>query len=89
MEALRLLMDRMWRLLCRRRAEEELKKHRDHLEELVAERTAALQQANDRLTREIADRQRAEQEPPGRRRPRRDPNGTTRCRTKGRAGHTP
>jgi PAS domain S-box-containing protein len=35
---------------------------RDRLEELVAERTAALQQANDRLTREIADRQRAELE---------------------------
>jgi len=39
-----------------------LKNHRDHLEELVAERTAALQQANDRLTREIANRERAEQE---------------------------
>ena len=38
------------------------KNHRDHLEELVAERTAALQQANDRLTREIANRERAEQE---------------------------
>src|SRR5262249_10306528 len=30
-------------------------------EELVAERTAALQQANERLTREVADRQGAEQ----------------------------
>src|SRR5262245_44697728 len=39
-----------------------LKNHRDHLEELVAERTAALQQANDRLMREIANRERAEQE---------------------------
>src|SRR5262249_11682576 len=58
---LRLLMDGMWRLLHRRRAEEELKQHRDHLEELVAERTAALQQANVRLTREVADRQGAEQ----------------------------
>jgi PAS domain S-box-containing protein len=58
---LRLLMDGMWRLLRRRRAEEELKHHRDHLEELVAVRTAALQQANDRLTREVADRQGAEQ----------------------------
>jgi len=58
---LQLLMDGMWRLLRRRRAEEELKQHRDHLEELVAARTAALQQANDRLTREVADRQGAEQ----------------------------
>jgi PAS domain S-box-containing protein len=39
-----------------------LKSHPDHLEELVAERTAALQQANDRLTREIANRERAEQD---------------------------
>jgi|GEM_PF-2832677 len=33
----------------RRRAEEEVRRHRDHLEELVRERTGALQLANDRL----------------------------------------
>jgi PAS domain S-box-containing protein len=54
-------MDGMERLLRCRQAEEELKQHRDHLEELVAERTASLQQANDRLTREVADRQGTEQ----------------------------
>ncbi len=58
---LRLLMDGMWRLLRRRRAEEELKKHKDCLEELVVERTAMLQQANARLTQEVGDHQRAEQ----------------------------
>jgi signal transduction histidine kinase/HAMP domain-containing protein len=35
----------------RKRAEEELRKHRDHLEELVAERTAELRRANERLRR--------------------------------------
>ncbi|HRF43447.1 MAG TPA: PAS domain S-box protein [Candidatus Competibacteraceae bacterium] len=33
----------------RKRAEEELQRHREHLEELVAERTAALQRANEDL----------------------------------------
>jgi GAF domain-containing protein len=53
----------------RMRAEEELRKHRDHLEELVEERTAELMQAieqrdrvNDELTREIVERTRAEGE---------------------------
>ena len=33
----------------RRRAEDEVRRHRDHLEELVQERTSALQDANERL----------------------------------------
>jgi PAS domain S-box-containing protein len=45
----------------RKRAEEELKKHRDHLEELVAERTAELTRANEQLRREIAERKRTEE----------------------------
>lgn len=44
----------------RRQAEEELRKHRDHLEELVEERTAALKTSNQRLEREVAERRRAE-----------------------------
>lgn len=44
----------------RRRAEEELKKHRDHLEELVEERTAELTTANQKLIREITERKLAE-----------------------------
>lgn len=40
----------------RRRVEEELRRHREHLEELVAERTAELTQANNQLQKEIADR---------------------------------
>jgi len=43
------------------RAEEELRKHRDHLEELVAERTAELAATNEQLQREITERKRAEE----------------------------
>jgi len=39
-----------------------LAEHRDHLEKLVAERTAELQTANEHLKREIAERKRAEAE---------------------------
>jgi len=42
-------------------AEEELRKHRDRLEELVAERTAELAAANEQLQREITERKRAEE----------------------------
>jgi len=46
----------------RKKAEEELKKHQDHLEELVKERTAELIQANELLHQEILERKRAETE---------------------------
>jgi light-regulated signal transduction histidine kinase (bacteriophytochrome) len=42
-------------------AETELAKHRDHLEELVAQRTCELEAANDKLRTEIASRKVAEQ----------------------------
>ncbi|GMW01416.1 MAG: hypothetical protein AMXMBFR84_25530 [Candidatus Hydrogenedentota bacterium] len=45
----------------RARTEAELRKHRDHLEELVALRTADLQKKNQQLSREIEHRERAEQ----------------------------
>ncbi|NVL92298.1 MAG: PAS domain S-box protein [Desulfobacterales bacterium] len=45
----------------RKRAEEELKKHRDHLEELVEERTAELIKANKQLQQEITERKQAEE----------------------------
>ena len=45
----------------RRRAEEELRKHREHLEELVEERTAELRKANEQLQQEIMERKRAEE----------------------------
>jgi len=51
---LTLLMEGMWRLIERKRAEEELQNHRDHLEELVKQRTAELAEARDRA--EAADR---------------------------------
>ncbi|RLB15005.1 MAG: hypothetical protein DRG63_07590 [Deltaproteobacteria bacterium] len=43
-----------------KKTEYELKRHRDHLEELVRERTAELEQVNKRLEHEIAERKRAE-----------------------------
>ena len=43
----------------RKQVEEELKKHRDHLEDLVRERTAKLIQANERLKDEIEESKRA------------------------------
>jgi PAS domain S-box-containing protein len=45
-----------------KRAEEELKKYRDQLEELVAERTEELAEINLQLEQEIEDRKRAEEE---------------------------
>jgi PAS domain S-box-containing protein len=46
----------------RRRAEEELKRHRDNLEELVEERAAELKRTNAQLQQEIAVRMRIEEE---------------------------
>ena len=46
----------------RTKAEEELRKHRDHLEELVHERTAELRKANKGLQQEITERERMEEE---------------------------
>jgi len=43
------------------RAEEELGRYRDHLEELVRERTAELARANEELTRQMEERKRAEE----------------------------
>jgi PAS domain S-box-containing protein len=44
----------------RERAEMELRRYRDYLEELVAERTAALQETNQQLSQQIGERVRAE-----------------------------
>jgi PAS domain S-box-containing protein len=44
----------------RKRAEEELKKYREHLEELIDDRTAALKEMNAQLKRDIAERKNAE-----------------------------
>lgn len=46
----------------RKKAEEELHRYRDHLEELVAQRTAELRRTNEQLQREVAERKRVEQE---------------------------
>lgn len=46
--------------LMRKRAEEELRKHRDHLEDSVAERTTELRRSNDILQEEVAERKRVE-----------------------------
>jgi PAS domain S-box-containing protein len=44
-----------------KRAEDELREHRFHLEELVTKRTAALTRANEQLRRELGERERVEQ----------------------------
>lgn len=46
----------------RKLAEEELSRYRDHLEDLVNERTANLIELNEQLKREISERKRAEEE---------------------------
>ena len=46
----------------RKQAEEELKQHRDHLAQMVRERTIELQTTNDLLRQEIAERKRTEKE---------------------------
>ena len=45
----------------RKRAEEDLKKHRDHLGDLVKERTTELTNSNERLSQEIVERKRVEE----------------------------
>ncbi len=45
---------------ARKRAEEELERYRDHLEELVSERTVELAESNRKLAREVEERKRAE-----------------------------
>jgi PAS domain S-box-containing protein len=49
-------------ITSRKQEEEELQRYRDHLEDLVIERTAGLREANKQLRQEIAERQRAEAE---------------------------
>jgi PAS domain S-box-containing protein len=48
-------------ITARRKSEAELARHREHLEELVQERTALLETANVQLRAEIAERKRAEE----------------------------
>ncbi len=47
-------------ITARVQAEEELRKHREHLEELIIDRTAELVAANEQLYREITERAQAE-----------------------------
>ena len=46
----------------RKRAEGELKKYQEHLQELIEERTAELTRTNEQLQREVAERKQAEDE---------------------------
>jgi PAS domain S-box-containing protein len=50
-----------WDITERKRADEELKRHRAHLEDLVFERTTELQTMNEQLQREIAQRKISEE----------------------------
>ena len=56
------VMRRHHNRLARQRAEEELRKHHDYLEELVQDRTADLNRVNRQLRDEIAERIKAEKE---------------------------
>ncbi len=56
---LNLLMSGMWRIIQRKRAEETLKKYRDHLEDMVDERTKLLQTALAKLQLKITERKQA------------------------------
>ncbi len=58
----RLLARSIFYAIERKHTEEELKKHRDHLEELVEKRTIGLKNANKQLMREINERKQAEEE---------------------------
>ncbi len=49
-------------ITARREAEEELKRYREHLEELVEARTLEIMTANERLREEIAERERVQRE---------------------------
>ena len=59
-EAVQALASAFTEALYRRRAEEELYRHREHLEDLVEERTAAQKKAYEQLAEEIAERRQAE-----------------------------
>ena len=48
-------------VISRRLAEEELERYREHLEELVEERTVELTRTNEQLLAEVAERKRAEE----------------------------
>jgi PAS domain S-box-containing protein len=54
------MLNDMWRLICRQRAEEDLEQYRLHLEELVKARTEELTEANKQLLQEIEERKRLE-----------------------------
>ncbi len=54
------LADVTWEIVEHKLAQEELNKYRDHLEDLVKERTAELAMANEQLTCEVEERRRAE-----------------------------
>jgi PAS domain-containing protein len=58
----RLNLDLTEEIRERERAEQELRRHRDHLEELVEERARGLAAANEQLLEVIADREQAEQQ---------------------------
>ncbi|MHC4519621.1 MAG: GAF domain-containing protein, partial [Planctomycetota bacterium] len=60
-QQLTLLMQGMWRLIQRIRADQALRESHEQLEQRVRERTAELARANEELKREIAERKRAEE----------------------------
>lgn len=59
--ALTSMMNDMWKLINRKRTEEDLQQYRHHLENLVEARTAEIAEANRKLLQEIEERKQLEE----------------------------
>ncbi|MGA1868844.1 MAG: PAS domain S-box protein [bacterium] len=66
-DLIKIIAKRIGEIIERKQAEEELIKHRDHLEHMVNERTVELKMSNEQLKKEIAERKEVEKKLQGNR----------------------